>query len=93
MSENIIQVNNEFIHTELKNLVRKSVEETLNALLDCEADQLVNAERYSRNASRQGYRSGHYSRKLVTTAGEIDVKIPKLKKLAVNANIYLIHFC
>ena len=41
MSENIIQVNNEFIHTELKNLVRKSVEETLNALLDCEADQLA----------------------------------------------------
>lgn len=87
MSENIIQVNNEYIHTELKNLVRKSVEETLNAMLDCEADQLVNAERYSRDASRQGYRSGHYSRKLVTAAGEIDVRIPKLKKLAFETAI------
>ena len=34
MSDNIIQLNQELIHTELKDLVRNSVEETLNALLD-----------------------------------------------------------
>ena len=32
MSDNIITLNSEFIHTELKDLVRNSVEETLN---DC----------------------------------------------------------
>lgn len=47
MSDNIIQVNQEIIHTELKDLVRTSVEETLNAMLDAEADKLVNAERYA----------------------------------------------
>ena len=44
MSDNIIQVNQEIIHTELKDLVRTSVEETLNAMLDAEADS---AERCS----------------------------------------------
>ena len=40
MSDNIIQVNQEIIHTELKDLVRTSVEEALNAMLDAEADKL-----------------------------------------------------
>lgn len=33
MSDNIIQLNHELIHTELKDLVRNSVEEMLSALL------------------------------------------------------------
>jgi transposase-like protein len=49
----------------LKDLVRKSVEETLNELLEKEADELTSAARYERTESRQGYRSGHYSRKLM----------------------------
>ena len=75
MSDNIIQVNQEIIHTELKDLVRTSVEEALNAMLDAEADKLVNAERYARNEERKGYRSGHYERSFTTTSGEINIKI------------------
>ena len=55
MSGNIIQLNDKFIQNELKTLVRNSVEETLNALLDAEADKLVQAERYARDTARQGY--------------------------------------
>ncbi|MGC6173820.1 IS256 family transposase [Lacrimispora sp. 38-1] len=79
MSDNIIQLNQELIHNELKDLVRNSVEETLNALLDHEADELVNAEKYERSGERKGYRSGHYNRNFQTTAGEVKLKMPKLK--------------
>ena len=41
MSEKIIQLNEEVVKGELKELVRKSVEETLNELLDKEADELI----------------------------------------------------
>ncbi|CDD10258.1 transposase [Phascolarctobacterium succinatutens CAG:287] len=41
MSGNIIQLNEQFIHNELQTIVKNSVEETLNALLDAEADKLV----------------------------------------------------
>lgn len=51
MSDNILQLNQELIHNELKDLVRNCVEETLNALLDHEADELVNAEKYERSVS------------------------------------------
>lgn len=62
-----------------RELVRSSVEETLNALLDKEADELVNAQKYERSAGRQGYRSGHYKRNFQTTAGEVELNVPKLK--------------
>lgn len=79
MPNNIIQLNEEVVKSELKELVKKSVEETLNELLDKEADELTGAGRYERAETRQGYRSGHYSRKLTTTAGEVKLNIPKLK--------------
>ena len=80
MSDKIIQLNEDLIKHDLKELVRSSVEETLNALLDKEADELVNAEKYERSSERQGYRSGHYKRNLHTTAREVELKVSKLKK-------------
>ena len=79
MYEKVIQLNEEAVKTELKDLVRKSVEETLNELLDNEAEELTGAAKYERNDSREGYRSGHYNRKLVTTLGEVNLNIPKPK--------------
>lgn len=79
MSEKIIQLNEDLIKNNLKDLVRDSVEETLNALLDHEADELINAEKYERTDGRQGYRSGHYDRNFTTTSGDVTLHVPKLK--------------
>ena len=79
MSNKIIQLNEEIIKGELKELVRSSVEETLNNLLEQEASGLTQAAKYERTESRQGYRSGHYDRNLMTTSGEVTLKVPKLK--------------
>jgi transposase len=49
MSDNIIQLNENLIKNNLKNLVCSSVEETLDALLDHEADELMNADKYERS--------------------------------------------
>ena len=61
MSEKIVQLNEEVIKGQIKELVRGSVEETLNELLEKEAESLTQAARYERSEARQGYRSGHYS--------------------------------
>ena len=79
MSDNIIQLNEDLIKNNLKDLVRNSVEETLNALLDHEADELVNASKYERSEDRKGYRSGHYDRYFTTTSGDVKLHVPKLK--------------
>ena len=42
------------------------------------AEKLTQAARYERNEARQGYRSGHYSRNLTTTSGDITLYVPRL---------------
>ena len=76
----VIQINEDQIRDHLGELVRGSVEETLNQLLDAEADRLCNASRYERTAVRQDNRAGHYKRKLHTRAGEVTLNVPKLRK-------------
>ena len=56
MSEKIVQLNEDVIKGQIKELVRGSVEETLNELLEAEAEKLTQAARYERNEQRQGYR-------------------------------------
>lgn len=79
MSADIASVDEGSLRSGLRELVRKTVQETLNALLDEEADEMVGAERYERTAAREAYRSGHYERKLVTTSGEVALGAPKLR--------------
>ena len=69
MSGNMVSVDEESLRSGLRELVRKTAQETLNALLDEEADEMVGAERYERTAAREAYRSGRYERKLATTSG------------------------
>ena len=79
MSEKIVQLNEEIIKGQLKELVRGSVEETLNELLEKEAESLTQAARYERSEARQGYRSGHYGRNLTTTSGDVALHVPRFK--------------
>jgi putative transposase len=74
----VIQIDEDQIQQHLGDLVRGTVEETLNKLLDAEADQLCNAARYERTEGRKDTRAGHYQRKLHTKAGEVTLNVPKL---------------
>jgi putative transposase len=77
---NVIRIDDERIKGHLDRVVRGTVEETLNALLDAEADRLCNAERYERTQARRDTRAGHYERQLETKAGEVTLKVPKLRR-------------
>ena len=79
MSNPIVSVDEESLRGDIVELVRKTIQDTLNALLEQEADEMVGAERYERTADREAYRSGHYKRKLVTTSGQIELEVPKLR--------------
>lgn len=79
MSQQILQVDQAMLETTLDRMVRKSVEETLNAMLDAEADEITGAARYERSGGRKAYRAGHYERDLTVKAGKMSLKVPKLK--------------
>jgi transposase-like protein len=82
-----ITVDEQGVTDHLKTVVRTTVEETLNAMLDAEADALCGAKRYERSESRVDTRAGHYERSLETTAGPVTLKVPKLRTLAFETQI------
>ena len=76
----VIQIDEARIRDHLGEMVRGTVEETLNALLDAEADRLCGAGRYERSEGRQDTRAGSYERTLETRAGDVTLKVPKLRR-------------
>lgn len=83
----IFQINERKIIDHLGGMVRNTVEEAINAMLDQEAEEICGASKHERTNARQDYRSGHYNRKLDTSTGRINVKVPKLRKLPFESAI------
>jgi transposase-like protein len=83
----VIRINEEQVRSHVDQVVRDTVEQTLNKLLDAEADELCGAKRYERSVERLDTRAGHYTRKLLTTSGEVELKVPRLRKLPFETEI------
>ena len=86
-NDKIIQLDEDQLREHLDRKITESVEETLNGLLDAEADRLCGASRYERSDGRVDTRAGHYTRKLHTKAGEVNLKVPKLRSLPFETQI------
>ena len=87
MSEKIVQLNEELIKGQIKELVRSSAEEILNEMLEKEAESLTQAARCERSETRQGCRSGRYDRNLTTTSGDVTLHMPRLKGVSFETAI------
>jgi transposase-like protein len=61
-------------------VIRKGVELVLQALIDAEATEAIGAAPYERTESRTNQRNGFRDRLLATKAGDVDLRIPKLRK-------------
>lgn len=83
----VIRIDQDQVRSHVEEVVRSTVEETLNALLDAEADELCGAQRYERSPERLDTRSGHYRRKLLTKAGNVELKVPRLRSLPFETQI------
>ena len=74
----VIRIDESEIRGHLDEMVRGTVEQTLNAMLD--ADEMCKAQRYEYSADRVDTRTDSYKRKLHTWAGEVEVKVSKLRQ-------------
>ena len=61
-------------------LVREGLALVLQALIDAEATQHIGADRYQRTTSRTAHRNGARARLLSTKAGDVELRIPKLRE-------------
>ncbi|HEX3449664.1 MAG TPA: IS256 family transposase [Isosphaeraceae bacterium] len=85
--EGVIRIEESKIRSHVDEVVRETVEQTLNGLLEAEADELCGAKRYSRSPERLDTRAGHYDRKLQTKAGEVTLSMPRLRSLPFETQI------
>jgi putative transposase len=83
----VVRIDEEQLKGHVAEVVRQSVEETLNGLLEAEADAICGAKRYERDPERLDTRAGHYTRKLLTQAGEVELQVPRLRRLPLETQI------
>lgn len=83
----IISIDEGLVKSQLGSVVRETVEQTLNKMLDAEADELCGAKRYARSPDRIDTRAGHYERTLDTKAGRVKLKVPKLRTIPFESAI------
>ena len=83
----VIKIDERKVRQHVEEVVRQSVEETLNGLLEAEADELCGAKRYERSVERLDTRAGHYERKFHTKAGEVALKMPRLRNMPFETQI------
>ena len=82
-----LRIDTEQVRNHVDEVVRSTVQETLNQLLDEEADRVAGAGKYERSAERVDTRAGSYRRKLQTKAGEVELTVPRLRKLPLETAI------
>ena len=60
--------------------LRSVIQSVMNEILSSEMDECLQAQTHERTDERLGYRSGYYSRKLVTRFGVIELAVPQDRK-------------
>src|SRR5919199_2930693 len=63
--------------SEQEDFLRPLIREVIQQVLEAEMDELICAGKSERTPERQGYRSGYYSRTLVTRVGKLELRIPQ----------------
>jgi hypothetical protein len=65
---------------EAVDVIRESVRMVMQELIEAEATQVIGAARYERTDTRVTERNGYRPRTVSTKAGDIELRIPKLRK-------------
>ena len=76
----VIQIDEARIRDHLGEMVRGTVEEALDACSTPRRTASAAAGRYECSEGRQDTRAGHYERNLETTAGKVNLKVPRLRR-------------
>ena len=60
--------------------LRDSIRLLTQMLIELEAEEKIGAEKHERTPERSNHRNGYHQRNWETPVGEIDLRIPKLRK-------------
>lgn len=72
-------VTQEDVRQDLRAMFRGAIRASLELFLEAELEALVGAEWYARVGGRRDRRNGTYTRRLLTSLGQIDVAVPRTR--------------
>jgi len=75
--DNATKTNWKALMAEQDDFLRPLIREVLQEVMEADMDEALGAEKGERTATRQGYRSGSYSRTLVTRVGKLELRVPQ----------------
>jgi len=64
---------------EVDDRIRQAAETIYQALIEAELSSVIGALPHERTGSRAGWRNGHRPRTLTSAAGDLELRIPKLR--------------
>ena len=71
------QLNLKEIFAEQEDFLRGLIQQVVQQVLEAEMDEAVGAQKSERTPDRLGYRSGSYSRTLMTRVGKLELRVPQ----------------
>ena len=71
------QLNLKEIFAEQEDFLRGLIQQVVQQVLEAEMDEAVGAQKSERTPDRLGYRSGYYSRTLMTRVGKLELRVPQ----------------
>lgn len=74
--------------TEDADFLRPLMQMVLQEVLEAEMDETLGAEKGERTEGRKGYRSGYYSRGLVTRVGKLELRVPQDRQGRFSTQIF-----
>ena len=81
-----VPVAQEAVRQDLRAMFRGAIRASLELFLEAELESLVGAEWYARVGGRRDRRNGAYTRRLLTSLGQIDVVVPRSRESGSPAN-------
>src|ERR1044072_7946032 len=72
---------------EVGDRVRQAAETVYQALIEAELTEVIGAGLHERSDARTAQRNGHRTRTLSTTAGDLELRIPKLRTGSVFSSL------
>ena len=86
-SNTLVRFDESEIQSYLAESVKKAVRDVFEAVMEAEAQEMLQARPYERTTMRRDYRNGKRQRKLVTRVGEIELTVPRLRNVPFQSQI------
>lgn len=86
-SNTLVRFDEDEIQSYLAESVKNAVRDVFEAVMEAEAQEMLQARPYERTTTRRDYRNGKRQRKLVTRVGEVELSVPRLRTVPFQSQI------